>query len=199
MAARRVGLESSATRIVILDATEQLMLEEGYAAVSTRRVAGKAGLKPPLVHYYFPKTDDLLLAVYRRSAERNQERLAKALASETPLQALWMLNTDAMRTGLAVEFMGMATHRKVIRDEIAHYVQRSRSAQAETLTRLFSNQKLDPSVCPPSGVSMLIAGISRSLIMEEALGISSGHAEAVAFVEWWLQRLDADRASRSTG
>lgn len=87
----------------------------------------------------------------------------------------------------------MATHRKVIRDEIAHYVQRSRSAQAETLDRLFNNKTLDPSVCPPSGVSMLIAGISRSLIMEEALGISSGHAEAIAFVEWWLRRLDADR------
>ena len=44
-APRRVGAENSATRALILDATEQLIREEGYAAVSTRRVAARAGLK----------------------------------------------------------------------------------------------------------------------------------------------------------
>ena len=45
-APRRIGALNSATRALILDATEQIMLEEGYAAASTRRVAAQAGLKP---------------------------------------------------------------------------------------------------------------------------------------------------------
>ncbi|EUA30299.1 bacterial regulatory s, tetR family protein [Mycobacterium xenopi 4042] len=54
---------------MLLDAAEQLMLEEGYAAVTSRRVAQKAALKPQLVHYYFRTMDDLFLAAFRRRAE----------------------------------------------------------------------------------------------------------------------------------
>ncbi len=59
------------------------MLEEGYAAVTSRRVAAQAGLKPQLVHYYFRTMDDLFLAAYRRRAEQGLERLAQALASRS--------------------------------------------------------------------------------------------------------------------
>ncbi len=38
---------------VLLDAAEQLMAEEGYAAVTSRRVAEKAALKPQLVPHCF--------------------------------------------------------------------------------------------------------------------------------------------------
>ena len=43
--------------------------EEGYAAVTSRRVADAAGLKPQLVHYYFRTMEDLFLEVFRRRAE----------------------------------------------------------------------------------------------------------------------------------
>ena len=39
-ATRRVGTLTSKTRALLLDVTEQLMLDEGYAAVSSRSVAG---------------------------------------------------------------------------------------------------------------------------------------------------------------
>ena len=66
---------------LIIDTTERLMLDEGYAAVSSRRVAKEAGLKPPLVHYYFPATDDLFLAVFRRAAAREAGKLDDAVQS----------------------------------------------------------------------------------------------------------------------
>ena len=48
---RRVGNETSATRArPLLDATEQVMLAEGYAAVTSRRVAKETGVTPALVH-----------------------------------------------------------------------------------------------------------------------------------------------------
>jgi AcrR family transcriptional regulator len=196
---RRVGTEGSATRIVILDATEQLMVREGYAAVSTRRVASEAGLTAPLVHYYFPTTDDLLLAVYRRAAERNYARVSEALTSAQPLRALWMLSTDTTHTTLGVEFMALANHRKPIRLEIARNIERSRGLQAEVLARLLADQGQDQSVCPPAGLSLLIAGISRALVMEQALGIAAGHDELRSFVESWLQRLEQPRGPRKRG
>src|SRR5262245_37763196 len=88
-------------RKLLLDTTQRLMLEEGYAAVTTRRVAKEAGLTSALVHYYYPTTDDLLLAVCRRAHERHLERLAKALIAENPLQALWRLHRDPQATAFA--------------------------------------------------------------------------------------------------
>ena len=42
-ATRRVGTLTSKTRALLLDVTEQLMLDEGYAAVSSRSVAASRG------------------------------------------------------------------------------------------------------------------------------------------------------------
>src|ERR1044071_8381096 len=86
----RIGRE--ATRDALIKATAQVMLEEGYAAASSRRVAAKAGGKPALVHYYFPSMDDLFLAVLREGAETNLYRQREALAGDAPLHALWKLN-----------------------------------------------------------------------------------------------------------
>src|SRR6478736_4441687 len=72
---RRLGTEESKTRGQLLDAAEELMLDEGYAAVTSRRVAAKAGLKPQLVHYYFRSMDDLFLEVFRRRADANVARV----------------------------------------------------------------------------------------------------------------------------
>ena len=41
---RRIGAPDAKNRTVLLDAAESLMLEEGYAAVTSRRVAAQAGL-----------------------------------------------------------------------------------------------------------------------------------------------------------
>jgi AcrR family transcriptional regulator len=190
--ARRVGTEHSATRTALLDATERLMLVEGYAAVSTRRVAKDVGVTPALVHYYFPVTDDLLVAVYRRAAERTLENFTKAISSDHSLRALWMLDTDKTCTALAMEFMALANHRKVIRAEIVRSTQLYRKMQAAALSTL-PPLELGDSTCPPAGLSVLIAGISRVLVMEEALGISSGHAEARDFIDSCLRRLEANR------
>jgi AcrR family transcriptional regulator len=169
------------------------MVEEGYAAVSTRRVAARARLKAPLVHYYFPTMDDLLVAVYRRAAERGLERLTCVLASGQPLRALWEYNCDLgdADTALALELMALANHRKVVGKEIARYGGVIRQVQTMALSSLIKDGLIDPNIYPPAGLTVLMAGISRALVMEEALGISLGHAEAKAIMESLLRRFEA--------
>ena len=111
----RVGRE--ATREALIDATAQIMLDEGYAAATSRRVAAKAGVKPALVHYYFPSMDDLFVAVLRDKAEDNLQHQRQAIAEAQPLHALWQLNS-AHDAQLFTEFLAMANHRKAIRSEI---------------------------------------------------------------------------------
>jgi AcrR family transcriptional regulator len=189
-APRRFGPENSATRTLLLDATERLMLDEGYAAVTTRRVAKEVGLTPALVHYYFKTTDDLLVALYKRSTERNLEQLTAALGSETPLQALWDLSSNAMRTSLSMEFRALANHRKAIGVEITRYAEYARGLQADAIARVLDRAQLDKNLFTPAGVTVLLAGLARSLVLEEGVGITAGHEEARAIIAWLLQRLE---------
>ena len=112
--ARRIGAPDAKNRGVLLDAAEQLMLEEGYAAVTSRRVAEKAALKPQLVHYYFRTMDDLFLAAFRRRAEEGLEAQAQVLQARQPLWALWRFSTDPAATAITMEFIALANHRKAL-------------------------------------------------------------------------------------
>lgn len=187
---RRIGAENSATRAVLLDATERLMLEEGYAAVSSRRVAAAAGVKPALVHYYFRTMDDLFLAVFRRGAEKNLERQARALASQQPLRAQWAVSREPAGTALMMEFVALANHRKAIRAEIASYGDRFRRMQLDALSSLIDRSGIDADAWPPVVLAVLMTSIAQLLVMEAALGLTTGHAETLAFVERSLRQLE---------
>jgi AcrR family transcriptional regulator len=187
---RRIGAPDAKNRTILLDATERLMLEEGYAAVTSRRVAGKAGLKPQLVHYYFRTMDDLFLAVYRRRAEEGLRRQARALESDQPLRALWRFSTETESTALTMEFIALTNHRKTIRTEIARYSEVFRVAQLEALSSLVRRYEIPPDECSADALVVLMTSVSRVLVMERTLGISLGHAETFEFVERWLQRLE---------
>jgi AcrR family transcriptional regulator len=169
------------------------MVQEGYAAVSTRRVAKDAALAPALVHYYFPTTDDLFVALHRRMTERQLEELRTVLASDEPLRSLWAFQTGWAQASLGVEFMALANHRKAIRRVIARRTEQARDAQADLLQRSFIRPRALPDACNPLSLSTLLMGLARTLVNEEAIGIRRGHAELRALVEWALGQLSAEQ------
>ncbi|MFD0687892.1 TetR/AcrR family transcriptional regulator [Actinomadura fibrosa] len=187
---RRIGSPDAKNRAVLLDAAERLMLQEGYAAVSSRRVAERAGLKPQLVHYYFRTMDELFLEVFRRRAEEGLRHQAEALASDRPLRALWEFSVDPQGTALTMEFMSLANHRKEIRAEIARYAERFRQEQAEALAGLLDRAGVPAGDCSPAALSVLVTSVTRVVVMEKALGMSTGHEEAFAVVEQRLRDLE---------
>ncbi|WP_428312713.1 TetR/AcrR family transcriptional regulator [Hydrocarboniphaga sp.] len=192
---RRIGVESSATRSALLDAAEQIMMEEGYAAVSSRRVASRAGLKPQLVHYYFRAMDDLFLALIRRGAERSVEQMSRIVGSKQPLRALWEFSSRPEAARLAIEYVALANHRKAIGAEMARHAEQLRQLETAMIAGLLSRQGLAAGELPPVSLALLISGLSRVLVMESALGMRSGHAETLALVERHLGQLEAGRVS----
>ena len=175
--ARRIGAPDAKNRGVLLDAAEQLMLEEGYAAVTSRRVAEKAALKPQLVHYYFRTMDDLFLAAFRRRAEEGLEAQAQVLQARQPLWALWRFSTDPAATAITMEFIALANHRKALKAEIAYYAERFRDEQRKALSTVLERYGVDPAKFPPLVWSVLMTSVSRVLVIEQALDMSAGHAE----------------------
>jgi AcrR family transcriptional regulator len=194
--ARRIGAETSKSRGALLDAAEKLMLEEGYAAVTSRRLAARAGLKPQLVHYYFRTMDDLFLALFRRRADQAVERQARAFSSPQPLWSLWDLSRDPRGTALTMEFTALANHRKAIRTELSESGERYRLALLDGFRSVLARYEIDQQEFPPLVCAVLLTSISTFLVIEQAmLGMSTGHEETVAFVEDLIRRVEGDRAS----
>lgn len=186
---KRIRREPSEAKLLILKTAEKIMLEEGYAAASVRRVAKLAGVSSTLLHYYYPTADDLLVALYRHTSEKDLRSLKNALSAGDPLYALWAYQTDSTRTALGVEFLALANHRKSIRIEIVQFAENARALQAKVLSGLFKSSGIDAADCSPLCLSMLLTSVSRNLIFESGVGISSGHAEARAYVERELAAL----------
>jgi AcrR family transcriptional regulator len=188
-AARRVGSETSETRARLLDIVEQIMVDDGYAAVSSRRIAKEAGVTPALVHYYFGTLDDLFIAVVRRRGDQQRERQQRVLSAPQPLRALWSFLDDQSGTGLLMELMALANHRKAIRAELARYADEFRSLQLEALERHLADLGIDEQL-PPELVLVTMAALSRTLVMEDSLGMTVGVRETRAAVEALLDRLE---------
>ena len=187
---RRMGSPEAKNRAALLDAAEQIMLEEGYPAASSRRVAEKAGLKHQLVHYYFHGMDELFTASFRRSAERGLRVQAEALKSPQPLWALWRWHTSTVNAPLWTEYIAMANHRKGLRAEIAYYSKRFREEQRWIVDRALKAYGVDPNELPAVVAIVLLTSVSRVLVMEEALEVLDGHAETVEIVERYLRQLE---------
>src|SRR5687768_518444 len=163
--ARRIGAEDSQTRAQLLDAAEHLLLEEGHAAVTSRRLAARAGLKPQLVHYYFRTMDDLFVEVIRRNAEKNLERFERAIAEDGSLRNLWRLNADPRGAAFAMEFVSLANHRKEIRAEIVRFAERFRAAQIEAVRAALARQGIAEERLPPIVALLTMTGLSQVLAL----------------------------------
>ncbi len=186
---RRVGAATSKTRDFLLDCVEKLMLETGYAGVTYRALAAKAGGTPGLVQYYFPTLDDLFVAAIRRRSQQNLQRLEKALNTRTdqPLRVLWEYSREESTSALTTEFLALGNHRKSIRSEIAEVTEQVRSLQLAALERKFDGRKVDSVDLSPEALLYLLTGIPKLIRLEEGVGLATAHGEVIEAFEKYLE------------
>lgn len=193
----RAGKRDTGTRDKILDACAQIMLTEGYASATSRRIAEEVGVQRALIYYYFPTMDELYLALLRRGTEASLETQRAALNADRPLHALWDLTVDPRGVGLLTEFMALGNHRKEIRTELAAGAEKFREAQIAALTFILRGRPGDTTL-PPDVASVLIAAIGRSIVLEAAMGITTGHANTMKVVSKFLDDYELPQTGSGT-
>ena len=175
------------------------MLEEGYAAVTYRRVAATSEVTAGLVQYYFPALDDLFVALLRRHSDDNLERLAKELNdTNQPLHVVWKYSSEETTAALMVEFMALANHRKAIRAEIAEVAERSQKVQIDALSDAWEKYGFLKERLSPAAALVLLHGIPKLVLLEGSLDISTGHTEIVTLVERYLELAEPTRPTKAT-
>lgn len=188
---RRLGTANARSRALLVEAADKILIEEGAHAISARRVAERAGLKPQLVHYYFQSMDDLLIAVFRGAQQGYLLRHEQALATRQPLKALWKLNNEPKGTRRMMEFIVIAGRRDAVRKVIIESAAHFRKLQIAAFSRVLKQRGIDRKAFPPAGVALLMATLSRGMVLEETLGISLGHAELRSMVNRILKTFEA--------
>ncbi len=197
--ARRVGAETSKTRDTLVDCVEKMMLQEGYASVTYRALAARAGVTPSLVQYYFPSLDDIFIAAIRRYSERNLDFLAKAFAKRTddPLRALWEYSWNETTGAMMTEFMALGNHRKSIRAEIAAVTESVRKVQLDALVAKFGKDARLFGDLSLSALQLLISGLPKFLNLEEGIGVKTAHAEVTEAFERYLDTVEPPTSPRN--
>jgi AcrR family transcriptional regulator len=189
---RRSG-DDPTTREALLDAAEAILLEEGYASVTSRRVGVRAGTNAALVYYYFDSMDGLFVELFRRGAERGLQRQEAALHSPQPLWALWDVLNDHINNVRTVEFFALANHQKAIQTEIVEYSAKYRARQLDVLSSVLEGYGLDVKSWPPVTLILTMGSLSLLLLIERGLGFEMGHAEMIDAVERQIRELEGDR------
>jgi len=189
------GATAQTTRAAILDAAQEMMLEEGYASVTTRKVAAKAAATQGMVYYHFRTLDALFIELFQRGAEQTFERQARALASPQPLWALWDMMQEQDHSALTMEFVALANHRKAIRTVIAESSRKFRDLQEQAVRRVLEERGAEDGAFPPLALILFLASVSRFLLMERSFDLTAGHDEMTATVENHLRAIEGERHS----
>jgi len=190
VANRGYASTDSRTRQQLIEAASQLLEEEGAHAISARRVAARADLKPQLVHYYFRTMEDLLVAVFRYATEEYMKLHDAALASAQPLRALWELNSNMPNVRRNMAFVALGAIHENLRIEMKASGENFRALQERQIAKVLADVGIDPDAFPPASIAMTMSAIARTLAMEGPIGIDAGHKELRAVIERFLDRLE---------
>jgi AcrR family transcriptional regulator len=173
----------------MLNGAEDILREEGYAALTSRRIAERIGVKQRLVYYYFPTMENLIVETFRRLVERELPRLDQALQSDKPLREVWDICIHTTDARLISEFIALANHIEALRTEVIAYVEKSREVQIAALTAALKRAGRATKI-PPAAIALLASSLALALNREAVLGVTMGHGEAIAAVEQFFQEFE---------
>jgi AcrR family transcriptional regulator len=184
-----MGAQSSATCNLLLDATERVMRNEGYAAATSRRIAEEADLKQQLVYYYFETMDDLLLATFTRRTTLALERIDQEMAAEQPIQTIWESWNNTVDAKLVFEFIALANHHDGVRDEVNRFMAIARQKHAVAIARQLKERNIDTGPFSAEALAFMLFSTALMLGREEAMGTTAAHADVRKLFDWGLDQV----------
>lgn len=185
---RRFGPRNSEISHAIMDATEKVIRDEGYAAVTSRRVAEVAEIKQSLVYYYFTSMDDLLVATFQRRTERGMARYEKVVGADKPVAAIWNELNQGLDARMSFAFVSLASRNERVREVYNGYLARARKLHSEIIAQDAGARGIDISPATPVALAFILHSVSLVMAREAALGMTEGHDEVKSLLDSLLEK-----------
>jgi AcrR family transcriptional regulator len=189
------------TEEAFLDAAERLLIEVGYAGISTRRLAEEAGANHGLVHYYFGSMENLFVRVLERFTERliarQREMYARSDISglEKWRTAMGYLEADltAGYPKIWLELQALGWNHPDIAERVGRVNAQWRAVLTEAFDQMMDEYGLDRERFPLPAMVSLVMTFNEGIMVERLSGISAGHRDLLRMVERWLESLEEAR------
>jgi AcrR family transcriptional regulator len=177
------------TEQALLDAAERLLVDEGAAGITTRRVAEEAGANHGLVHYYFGSVEQLLVRVLERFTERLIERQRQMYAADEPFVEKWrtamryLMSEDATYEKIWLELQALAWNNADLRERLARVNMEWRAVLTEAFEQPHRELAIE---MPLDALVSLVMTFNIGIMVERLGGIEAGHRELLDWIDRWL-------------
>jgi len=192
-AARREATEA------ILDAAECLLVDVGYARITTRRLAKRAGVNQGLVHYYFGSMEEVLLQAVERFTTRLVERQRSMYASDAPFIEKWRAamsylqeDSDSGYQKILLELYALGWNKEAIRNRMKHVHEQWMNVLLPSFEAGLTELGVDKEQYPVEAIVSLVSTFNQGIMLERLSGVDSGHRELLEMIE----RLLAETTTR---
>jgi AcrR family transcriptional regulator len=189
-------MEAATTRretatTALLDAAERLLIETGYAGLTTRKVAAQAGVNHGLVHYYFGSMEELLLQVLERFTVRLIDRQTTMYEADVPFLEKWRTamrwleeDVEAGYPKVWWELQAMAWNQPEMRDRLVQV-----DGVWRGLLRKYFGSALDEYGIdfPLEATVALVITFNKGMQIEQLSGITAGHRDLLDWIDGWLE------------
>ena len=183
----------SAAEDAILDAAERLLVDIGYAGITTRRLAEEAGVNHGLVHYYFGSIENVLVRTLERFTERLVERQRAMYAADVPFIEKWrtamrfLVEEDVRYEKVWLELQALAWNRAELRERLTSVDAQWRFVLSEAFAQPREELGID---MPLQALVALVVTFNEGIIFERLSGIETGQSELLEWIEGWIQERD---------
>ena len=187
----------------LLDAAERLLIEQGYAAITTRALAEQAGVNHGLVHYYFGSMEEVMAQVLERFTARLIERQRAMYASDRPFlekwRAAWSYQEEDLSGGFSkiwLELQALAWNRPELRARVQQVNEEWRRVLTDAFAPAlreygFEALSLEAAVA-------LVMTMAQGYALERLSDIRHGHDALLSEIGAWMKsRADGGKGSRS--
>jgi len=180
----------SASEEALLDAAERLLVDVGYAGVTTRRLAEEAGVNHGLVHYYFGSIENVLIRTLERFTERLTQRQREMYAADMPFIEKWrtamryLVEEDVRYEKVWLELQALAWNRPEMRERLAPVNAEWRAVLTDALAEPRKELGID---MPLDALVSLVVTFNLGVMVERLSGITTGHEELLEWIDQFLE------------
>ena len=187
----KVSTARASAEGALLDAAERLLVDLGYAGITTRRLAEEAGVNHGLVHYYFGSIEHVLVRTLERFTERLIARQrAMYAAPDVPFIEKWrtairyLMAEDVAYEKVWWELQALSWNRPDLRVRVAHVNDEWRAVLTEAFADPRERYGID---MPLDALVSLVMTVNEGIILERLSGIEAGHRELLDWIDGWME------------